>query len=138
MSQNKPKPNPNLFVKGDQRAIEGGKKSRRNLPADLKAARAQYSNDLEACIYKYSEHTKDEMLRALKHPDTPALDLVVLNILTKAITKGDQQRLGFLLDRTIGKVKERIITENLNVNADIQVTKEDVRERIKQLKGEDE
>lgn len=122
--------NDTKFKKG----ISGNPKGRPKLANDLKAARAQYANDLEACIYKYSEHTKDEMLRALKDPKTPALDLVVLNILTKAITKGDQQRLGFLLDRTIGKVKERIMTENVNLNAEVEVTKEDILDRIQKVK----
>ena len=39
---------------------------------------------------------------------TPALDLVVIKVLIEAIRKGDEKRLGFLLDRTIGKVKEEI------------------------------
>jgi hypothetical protein len=104
-------PKPKIsFTKGDPRASLAGKKSSRALPPDLKEARQMFARDFESTIYKYMNHTKDELLMAMKAPETPAKDLAVLSILHKAITNGDQQRLDFMLNRTVGKVVEKVET----------------------------
>lgn len=104
-------PKPKIsFRKGDPRASAAGKKSSRALPPDLKEARALFARDFENIIYKYMNSSKDELLTHMKDPKTPAKDLVVLSILHKAITSGDQQRLDFMLNRTVGKVVDKVET----------------------------
>jgi len=56
---------------------------------------------------------------------TPALELMIASIVWKAIAEGDERRFDFILNRTIGKVKEEIditaYTENLNKLSDAQI-----------------
>jgi len=59
-------------------------------------------------VTKYMNLTLEQVNDHFKDPQTPALDLIVLKILYEGIKKGDQIRLGFLLERTIGKVKDVI------------------------------
>lgn len=95
-------------------------KGRPRVPDDLKEARAMRAHDFEAAIYKHLDKTADEIKEALISHFTPATDLVVLKILAEAISKGDHQRLDFLLNRTIGKVKEQI-DHNVNMKPSILV-----------------
>lgn len=44
----------------------------------------------------------------IEDPTTPMLRLMVASLIQKAITAGDPSILNFLLDRTIGKVKETL------------------------------
>ncbi len=102
----------NGFDKDPARASAAGKKSSRALPEDLKKARSHNATLIEQTIYKYLDCTFPELKRIIEDSNTPARDAVIIKILMVAISKGDQARLGFILDRTIGKVPE-----NLNVNA---------------------
>ncbi len=99
---------PNGFDKDPERASRAGKKSSRALPQDLKEARVENANAFESTIYKYLKFTAPELRTILSDPTTPARDLVVIKILARAIEQGDHQRLNFLLERTIGKVVERV------------------------------
>jgi hypothetical protein len=49
-----------------------------------------------------------ELEKLLADPKTSALEVFVLSIISKGIKEGDQARLEFLLQRTVGKVKEKI------------------------------
>lgn len=102
----KGKATPASFKKGDPRASKAGKKSSRALPQDLKEAREQNAKEFEASLYKYMKLNMAELKAAYANPSTPARDLAVIKILEQSINKGDQQRLNFLLERTIGKVKD--------------------------------
>lgn len=71
-------------------------------------ARKMTSLVFSEIVIKYMNLTLEQVNEKFKDPSTPALDLIVLKILYEGIKKGDQVRLGFLLERTIGKVKEVI------------------------------
>lgn len=98
----------NGFDKDPERARLAGKKSSRALPPELKEARLMFQKDLEAMIYKYTQYDKQQLRDLANNPTTPAKDMIVIKLLQMSIDKGDHQRFDFLLNRTIGKVKEQI------------------------------
>lgn len=102
-------PNPvKKFKKGSIEASLAGKKSSRALPPEIKEARLVNSVKFEEIVYKYMNATAQELQAIAKDPATPAIDLVVIKILSNAITKGDLPSLNLLLERTIGKVKDKL------------------------------
>ena len=63
----------------------------------------------EEIIYKYMDKTKAELEALLKNPGTtPAIELMVLNIMVRAIANGDVMRSEFLLRRSIGVVVDKV------------------------------
>lgn len=108
---------PAAFVKGDPRASAAGKKSSRALPPELKDARLENANKVESILYKYMGANVESLQLAMKDPATPSIELIVIKIITEAIRTGDNQRLEFLLQRTIGK-----ITDKLDIRAAVATT----------------
>lgn len=100
----KPPPEGKRFQKG-QVANPGG---RRKLPDDIKEARKVTQDELERSINRAVFSTRAELAALVKDPGTRMLDVMVASIVAQASQKGDQQRLDFLLNRMIGKVKDRI------------------------------
>lgn len=111
----KPK-NPSRFTKGDPRASAAGKAAKGFLPKEVKEARLHNAVEFEGSLYKYMQMPLDGLKKAFKEPTTSARDLAVIQILMKAIKQGDYRCLDFLLDRTIGKVKQ-----NLEVSGEVGV-----------------
>ena len=127
----KGKATPASFKPGDPRAVAAGKKSSRALPVELKEARAVNANKVEETLYKYMSMDKAALELAFKDPATPSVELIVIKIITKAISEGDYSRLDFLLNRTIGKVPDK--THHLGI---IGITK--VHDLImKEIEGDD-
>lgn len=58
-------------------------------------------------VSKYMRKTFSDLETLAQDPETNALDLMVISLITNTIRAGDYNRLNFLLDRTIGKVKEK-------------------------------
>jgi hypothetical protein len=104
----KGKATPASFKPNDPRASAAGKKSSRALPAELKEARLINAGVFESTIYKYMMMPVDQLQIIAKDPLTPAVDLVVIKILVKAIQEGDHARLEFLFKRTIGNVVDKL------------------------------
>lgn len=52
--------------------------------------------------------TMDELQQVIRDPETDAADLMICQIVVHAIKTGDQKRLDFILERTVGKVKESL------------------------------
>ncbi len=67
---------------------------------------------VEVLISKYLKMARHELVKIAKNPKTPTIDLMIIKIITTAITKGDYTRFNFLLDRTIGKVEESVSVSN--------------------------
>ena len=55
-----------------------------------------------------SRCTMDELRKVVADKNTDAADLMICQIVINAIKTGDQKRLEFILDRTIGKVKDTL------------------------------
>lgn len=77
-------------------------------PDYLKAANKITKLKFQEILHKYCNHSLEELKLVYTRKTTTALDLVVIKILIEAIRRGDEKRLGFLLDRIIGKVKEEV------------------------------
>lgn len=92
------------FVKGQS----GNPNGRPKLPEDIKAASKLTRASLEAIINKYMGMDKDQLGDVVKAKGTPVIELMIASIIHKALVHGDQQRLDFMLNRLIGRVKEQV------------------------------
>lgn len=110
------------FKKG-QSGNPGGKQ---RIPDDLKKVQALSKEMVARIIGKYSLMTTEDLTKLEKDKTLPAIDMVIVVALKKAIENGYLSTLGFLFDRAIGKVSDNI-EANLNVKA-IPVTKENLAE----------
>jgi hypothetical protein len=59
-------------------------------------------------VTEFLSKTKNELRRAVNDPDSSALEMMLASLMEKAIERGDPTRVNFLLDRTIGKVPDKI------------------------------
>jgi hypothetical protein len=107
------------FKKGDSRINRGG---RPHLPKEIKQARKLDSMLVEQALRKYLTATREEISKDLKNPKTIINDLIIIKIIEKALKEGDHVRLNFLYDRTIGKVPEKITSDNKNININSEVS----------------
>ena len=78
------------------------------LAPELKGIPKLTKEQVEACIAKYQWMSLDELEVALKDPKRSMLEHMVMSIIHKAVKHGDQNRLEFLFNRTIGKVKDQV------------------------------
>jgi hypothetical protein len=102
----------NTFAHDPERARAAGRKSKRTLPEELKAARQLNATVFEEAIYKYMDKNVSELSAIAKDPTTSARDLVIIKILILSIQGGDIGRFNFLLDRTIGRIQDNIKVES--------------------------
>ena len=79
---------------------------RPKVPEHIKEARKMTQIKFADILYKHINSTHGELQDMMDNPETPALDMIVVKVLAEAIKHGDEKRLNFILDRTIGKVKE--------------------------------
>lgn len=94
----------------------GNPNGRPRLPPELKAIQALSPSYIKMIIAKFSRMTKGEMGSFLMQPPEQGgpnmMEIMIGSIIAKAAQDGDYNRLNFLLDRAIGKVKEQV---DLNV-----------------------
>lgn len=81
------------------------------LPPDLREVRKLGRSQVEAKLWDLISKTKRE-LGALISDDAPMIDRIIANVLLQAAENGDEKRLNWFLDRTIGKVTQPISFEN--------------------------
>src|SRR5687768_16998427 len=89
----------------------GNPGGRPRLPEDIKEARQLNRVEFERVANKFLYMTAVEIQAAVRAPETTGLELMVGSIIAKGIKNGDHQRLSFVLDRLIGRVKETIAIE---------------------------
>lgn len=77
-------------------------------PAELKAARKLTRTEFESIASKYMSMSKKDIEAASRDENLTMLESMIVSIIHKAISHGDQRRLDFLLDRLIGKVVQPI------------------------------
>lgn len=105
-------PNPKAgFKNNPERARLAGQKSRKTT-RDIMDARKLRAVQFEEIVYKYFDFTLVDLNARMNDVNTPAVELVVIRLLVKSIQLGDPSRINFLLDRTIGKVKEKLQIED--------------------------
>lgn len=103
-------PPPEKRFKPGQSGNPGG---RPKLPEDIKEARKLNQVELERIINKYLAMDREAVKTAISAPGTPMMELMVASIVAQAAQKGDHQRLDFVLNRLVGKVKEQIEVKNV-------------------------
>lgn len=81
-----------------------------------KVVRDLNRREVEKIISKYFEKNTEQLDLLLTSTTLPSIELMIIKIITESIKKGDQFRFSFLLDRTIGKVKETIEMNNPDGN----------------------
>jgi hypothetical protein len=91
-------------------------KNRPIKPADLKAqAATQTHESVKSRLSEFWRMTRDQLQDLITHPDTSMGDIALAAILVGAAKEGDQQKLQFVLDRMVGKVRpahDTLLLEN--------------------------
>ncbi len=98
-----PKPK-KLFEKGQS----GNPSGKAKLPNDIKEVRKVSQFELERAINRLIFLPLEQLRVVIKDPKTSILEIMLATIMAQCAQKGDQQRLEFLLNRMIGKVKDII------------------------------
>lgn len=57
--------------------------------------------------------TRDELFDVVKDPKSTMIEIMVASIMARAADQGDAGRLDFLLNRAIGRVKERLEVDDI-------------------------
>lgn len=105
-----------------KKGVSGNPRGKKPLPPDLHGLKSMFNQDLvEKTFIKYMMMSVDEMAKVGEDRTLPALDHVIMMIIRKAGLDGDQQRLDFLLNRTIGKVVDKTENTDYRVNLNAQL-----------------
>ena len=83
-------------------------KGKPRIPDEIKAIRQMSKYILDAKIDEYLDKSIEELEKILKDKSLKTLDHFIGQIVLAGITKGDPVRFDTLLNRRLGKVKERI------------------------------
>lgn len=117
-----PRGNPN-FVKGNP-----GSAGRTPLPIEVRIQRSLTKTMVEASLSKYMLLPYSQLKELAKDDSLATVDQIIIRIALHACKSGDFQRLNFLLDRIIGKVKDEPKDVTLNVNQIMSLPREQVIE----------
>lgn len=94
--------------KNFEKGIVTNPRGRPPLPEEYKKIQKLNADQVKAMIAKFAVMTLDEMRQYLDSGKAPVFEVMIGTIINKCIEEGDHARLNFLLDRTIGKVKENV------------------------------
>lgn len=109
----------------------GNPSGRPPTPPDVKEAQRLTRAQFIAVASKYIGKTKSEIVQAANDPSTPALEIMMASVISKAITQGDHARLNFILDRLIGKVVDKTKSNNVTEHKFSQMSDEELVRRAK-------
>jgi hypothetical protein len=85
-----------------------GGPGRPKLPQDIKELRQLNRMELERVLNECLNLTPAQLKKIKDDPESTMLQLMVVSIITHGTNKGDQSRLGFLLDQLLGKVPDQL------------------------------
>lgn len=85
------------------------------MPKEVREARKLTQNEFVKIACNLIKSTRNELQEVLDNQETTALELMIGNIIVKAIDDKDHQRAEFLLNRIIGRVA---------ISADINMTQD--------------
>lgn len=118
------------FEKGNKFGKLGG--GRPPTPDDVKEAKNLNRTKMIRILNKFLDWPLNDLVTFVQDKNNPVLEVLVARVLVEGIKKGDQTRLNFLLDRTVGKVVEKFEFDgNLNLNSAIVALIEDIENNNK-------
>lgn len=74
---------------------------------ELKKIPRLSKESVEKLMTKFANMDRIEIQELMKDPKATMMELMVGSVILKAYKDGDQSRINWILDRTIGKVKEQ-------------------------------
>jgi len=86
----------------------GNPSGRPKLPNDVLEARKQNTTSVARILNNFMNMDMDSLKSIMNNKETPALEMMIGRIVIEAIKSGDQTRLNFILDRSIGKVIDKM------------------------------
>jgi len=92
------------FVKG----VVTNPKGRPKVSSQLKEIKQLNATRLAELLNEFINMDKEALIAKSKDPSTTVFELIICSILKNAYDKGDQQRINFILDRLVGKVKDQV------------------------------
>lgn len=116
----------------------GNPAGRPPMPKEVIEAKKFNRVALEKLFLEWMDKPAETLQERFKDKTTPALEMMVISIIMSAIRKGDSMKLNFLLDRTVGKVKEQVelsgsigVEHTLTINSARSLTDEQLKEQLK-------
>lgn len=67
-------------------------------------------------VDRFMAMDREELARIANDPKTPAIELILIKVITEAIKSGDHQRLGFLFDRIMGKQPDHVTITGVHLS----------------------
>lgn len=104
MSNKSPK---RTFAKDKELASRAGKMSKPPSKG-LMELREHKNSEIEEIIYKFMDHSLDELRELIASGKFKMSEGIVINIMIKAFETGDHQRLEAILRRSVGPIKEKL------------------------------
>lgn len=83
----------------------------KTMPEDVRKARKVNKAEVERILNQYLYMPFGELVAQVKDPTRSTIEVLVMSILIQAIKKGDPDRLNFVLDRLVGKVKNNVVLD---------------------------
>ena len=78
------------------------------IPEEYKKLQKLNADQFKGMVAKFALMTVSQMNEYLSRDDVPVFEAMIGKIIKVCIESGDHAKLNFLLDRTIGKVKENV------------------------------
>jgi hypothetical protein len=103
-------------TKGSFKKGQSGNPSGRFKDKELQELRRLSTAEFTKSINKFFYLTQDQLKEEIKKPELPMIDLLVGTMLARAVKDQDPQRAQFLLDRSIGKVKDVVEMNSVQLN----------------------
>lgn len=104
----------------------------RTMPIEQVEVRKLTRARLEAILHKYLDSKADDLKAILKTPgDLPMIELMVVSVMSKSASLGDQNRMDYLLSRLLGKVPDRVEFEDKTDQNEIERLKSEYKAIMK-------